>query len=183
MKILIVVLLVAGSAVLANTVRFRKDKARFLRVITEQGKELQQTKLQLQDTEKKLGFLNRHKTAVQVTAFTGQGSFVTGQKTTESYAAPNHLLPEDKVLSIALSPTAQRNLDARINDYIVLLDHNQKGRLAQFVDTTSADELRPVVDVFFTKQEEALIFGRQHFFAVNISASDSPFHESGRQRH
>lgn len=155
-----------------------------MRSITEQGKELQQTKLQLQDAKKKLGFLNQHKTAVQVTAFTGHGSFATGQKTTESYAAPNHLLPEDKVLSIAISPTAQRNLDARINDYIVLLDrHNQKARLAQFVDTTSADELRPVVDVFFTKQEEALIFGRQHFFAVNISANDSPFHESGRQRH
>jgi hypothetical protein len=37
------------------------------------------------------------------------------------------------------------------------------------------DELRPVVDVFFTKQEESLIFGRQHCFAVNISGDGSPF--------
>lgn len=183
-KILSVVLLIAGSAVLSNTVRFRKDKARFLRVITEQGKELQQTKLQLRDAEKKLGFLSQHKTAVQVTAFTGNGSFANGQKTTESYAVSNHLMPEDKVLSIALSPTAQRKLDARINDYIVLLDkYNQKARLARFVDTTSSDELRPVVDVFFTKQEEAIIFGRQHYFAVNISANGSPFQKSDRQSH
>jgi hypothetical protein len=113
-----------------------------------------------------------------VTAFTGQGSFANGLKTDSSYAVPNHTLPEDKVLSIALSPTAQRNLHARLNDYIVLLDKNQqKTRLARFVDTTSANELRPVVDVFFARQEEARTFGRQHYLAVNVSADDSPFQE------
>jgi 3D (Asp-Asp-Asp) domain-containing protein len=184
-KILSVVLLIAGSAVLTNTVRYRHDKTRFLRALTEQKTQLQQAEQKLQETkhllataEKKLGFLSQHKTTVQVTAFTGQGSFASGQKTAQSYAVPNHVLPEDKVLSIALSPTARRNLHAQMNDYIVLLDkHQQKARLARFVDTTSANELRPVVDVFFAQQEEARTFGRQHYLAVNISAEDSPFQE------
>ena len=148
-----------------------------------QGNELEQTKLQLQKTkhllasaENKLGFLNQHKTDVQVTAFTGQGSFASGLKTAQSYAVPLHILPEDNVLNIALSLTARQNLHARMNDYIVLLEKShQKAKLARFVDTTSANEVRPVVDVFFAKQAEALTFGRQHYLAVNISAQDSPF--------
>ena len=48
-----------------------------------------------------------------------------------------------------------------MNDYIVLLDKNQqKVKLARFVDTTAAKEVRPVVDIFFAKQAEALTFGR-----------------------
>jgi len=43
---------------------------------------------------------------------TGQGSFASGQQTAQSYAVPLHILPEDKVLNIALSPTARRNLHA-----------------------------------------------------------------------
>jgi hypothetical protein len=178
-KIANLALLVIGSAVLT----YRHDKNSFQRTLTAQGNELEQTKLQLQKTkhllasaENKLGFLNQHKTAVQVTAFTGQGSFASGIKTAQSYAVPKHILPEDKVLNIALSPTARRNLHARMNDYIVLLDkYQKKARLARFVDITSTNELRPVVDVFFAKQGDALIFGRQHYLAVNISANDSPF--------
>jgi hypothetical protein len=182
-KILSLALLVIGSAVLTNTVRYRCERDRFLHTLAAQDNELEQTKLRLQETqhllasaENKLGFLNQHKTDVQVTAFTGQGSFASGLKTAQSYAVPHHILPEDKVLNIALSPTARQNLHARMNDYIVLLDKNhQKARLARFVDTTSANEVRPVVDVFFAKKEEALNFGRQHYLAVNISAQDSPF--------
>lgn len=178
-------LLVIGSATLTNTLRSRFDKNCFTRVLTEQGNELQQTKLQLQKTkhllasaETKLGYLNQHKTAVQVTAFTGQGRFASGLKTAESYAVPHHILPQDELLNIALSPAAQRNLHARMNDYIMLLDNNRQiTRLAHFVDTTSANELRPVVDIFFAGQAEALTFGRQHFLAVNISADGSPFIE------
>jgi hypothetical protein len=184
-RIISVVLLVAGCSVFSISVRYRHDKVLFSRALTEQKSELQRTKLQLLETkhllasaEKKLGFLSGNKTTVQVTAFTGQGSFANGLKTDHSYAVPNHTLPEDKVLSIALSPTVQRNLHARLNDYIVLLDKNQqKTRLARFVDTTSANELRPVVDVFFARQEEARTFGRQHYLAVNVSAEDSPFQE------
>jgi hypothetical protein len=176
-------LLVIGSTVLTNTLRYENDKNHFLCVLTAQGIELEQTKLQLQKTkqllasaENKLGFLHQHKTAVQVTAFTGQGSFANGLKTAQSYAVPEHILPEDKVLNVALSPTARRNLHARMNDYIVLINKNlQKARLARFVDTTSANERRPVVDVFFAKQAEARTFGRQHYLAINISTQDSPF--------
>jgi len=182
-EILGLALLVVGSAVFTDTARYRHDENHLLRTLAAQGNELQQTKLKLQETthllasaEEKLGFLNRHKTAVQVTAFTGHGVFASGLKTAKSYAVPHHILPEDKVLNVALSPTARRNLHARMNDYIVLLDTNQqKARLARFVDTTSAKEPRPVVDVFFAKRAEALTFGRQHYLAVNISAQDSPF--------
>jgi hypothetical protein len=80
------------------------------------------------------------------------------------------------VLSIALSPLARRNLHAQLNDYIVLLDRQgHRSRLARFVDTTAADELRPVIDIFFARDEEARLFGRQRFMAVNISGEDSPF--------
>lgn len=176
-------LLIIASVVLTNTVRFRRDKKRFMGDITQQSKELQQTKSQLQETkhrlakaEKKLGFLNENKAQVQVTAFTGEGSFANGSKTEHAYAVPTRKLPEDKVLSIALSPTARQKLRARFNDYIVLLDrYQQKVRLARFVDTTAADEDRPVVDVFFANPEEARLFGRQRFHAVNISAEGSPF--------
>lgn len=182
-KIGIVLLLIIASVVLTNTVRFRRDKKRFMGALTQQTKELQQAKSQLQDTkhrlataEKKLGFLNNHKAAVQVTAFTGQGSFANGSETKHAYAVPTRKLPEDKVLSVALSPTARQRLHARFNDYIVLLDrYQQKVRLARFVDTTSADEDRPVVDVFFANPDEARLFGRQRFHAVNISEEGSPF--------
>jgi hypothetical protein len=121
-------------------------------------------------------YLNRHKTAVQVTAFTGRGRFADGRKTAHSYAVPSDTLPEDMVLNIALSPAAQRNLHARLNDYIVLVEQDlAKPRLARFVDTTSEKERRPVVDVFFAKKDEVLIFGRQHYPAVNIPAQGSPF--------
>ena len=182
-KIVGLALLVIGSTVLSNTLRYQHDKHHFLSALTAQGLELQQTKLQLQKTkqllasvENKLGFLDQHKTAVQVTAFIGQGSFANGLRLARSYAVPEHILPEDKVLNVALSPAARRNLHARMNDYIVLLDKKQqKARLARFVDTTSRKELRPVVDVYFAKQAEARIFGRQDYLAVNISTQDSPF--------
>ena len=182
-KIVCVALLVIGSTALTNTVRYRQDKGYFMSTLTAQGIELQQTKLQLREAtrrlasaENKLGYLTQHKTAVQVTAFTGQGSFASGLKTAQAYAVPQHTLPEDKVLNVALSPTARKNLNAQMNDYIVLLDKNQqKPRLARFVDTTSAKEARAVVDVFFAKQAEAITFGRQHYLAVDISAEDSPF--------
>lgn len=180
-------LLVIGIAVLIDTVHDRQDENNLLRTLATQGHELQQTRLQLQDTtfllvsaENKLEYLNQHKTAVQVTAYTGQGKFASGQKTAHSYAVPHHILPDDKVLNVALSPVARQKLHAQMNDYIVLLDKDQqKTRLARFVDTTSANEQRPVVDVYFAQQDEARTFGRQHYLAVNISAQDSPFTTEG----
>ena len=181
-----VALLVIGSvAGLTNIARYERDKNYLLRTLAAQGNELDWTKFQLENTERllaneenKLGFLNQHKTDVQVTAFIGQGSFASGLKTAQSYAVPHHVLPDNEVLNIALSPTARRSLNARMNDYIVLLDKNQqKMKLARFVDTTAAKEIRPVVDIFFAKEAEALTFGRQHYLAVNISAQDSPFQQ------
>ena len=178
-------LLVIGGSVLTNTARYKHDEDVLQRTLTAQSNELRQTKLRLQQTthllasaQNKLGFLSRHKTPVQVTAYTGQGRFANGLKTAHSYAVPHHVLPEDKVLNVALSPAARSDLHAQMNDYIVLLDKSrQKPRLARFVDTTSAKEARPVVDVFFARREEALTFGRQHYFAINISAQDSPFQQ------
>lgn len=178
-------LAIGSVVVLTNIARYQQDKNYFLNALAAQSNELDWTRFQLENTERllaneenKLGFLNQHKTSVQVTAFTGQGSFASGLKTAQSYAVPHHVLPDDKVLNIALSPTARRSLHARMNDYIVLLDKNQqKMKLARFVDTTAAKEIRPVVDIFFAQQAEALTFGRQHYLAVNISAQDSPFQE------
>ena len=179
----LVLLVIIGGSVLANTLRYRHEQNHLMGTLTAQSNELQQTKLQLRETtellvsaENKLGYLNQHKTAVQVTAYTGHGSFASGLKTAHSYAVPHHILPDDKVLNVALSPTARRKLHAQMNDYIVLLDKDQqKPRLARFVDTTSAHEQRPVVDVYFAEQGEAQTFGRQHYLAVNISVQDSPF--------
>lgn len=184
MKLTKLVLFLIVIAILANIFRHRHDR-NLLYALAEQGKELQQTKAQLQETkhllanaEKKLGFLNQHKTSVHVTAFTGQGSFANGLPTKLSYAVPEHILPANRVLSIALSPRARRDLDARMNDYIVLLDKAQhKKMLARFVDTTSDAEQRPVVDVYFANLNEARVFGRQHYFAVNISGENSPFRQ------
>jgi hypothetical protein len=170
--------------VLSYTFRHRGDRT-LVQTLSAEQQELQQTKVQLQqainllaDAENKLGFLSRHKSKVQVTAYTGQGSFANGQHTASSFAVPKHSLPEDAVLSVALSPAARRNLNARMNDFIVLFDSAQRKKvLARFVDLTSEAELRPVVDVFFANHAEAKVFGRRHFFAVNISTQDSPFSE------
>jgi hypothetical protein len=120
-------LLVMGSAVQISTLRYGYGKNHLLRALTAQSSELSaqkgeltartnelaKAKLQLQEAtqllanaENKLGYLNRHKTAVQVTAFTGRGRFADGRKTAHSYAVPSDTLPEDMVLNIALSPAA-----------------------------------------------------------------------------
>ena len=77
-----VALLVIGSAVvLTNVARYQQDKNYLLHTIAAQSNELEWTKFQLENTERllaneenKLGFLDQHKTSVQVTAFTGQGT-------------------------------------------------------------------------------------------------------------
>ena|SRR6266487_4232026 len=71
----------------------------FLHTLTVQANELEQTKLQLQKTnhllasaENKLGFLNQHTMDVQVTAFTGQGSFCQWpENRTVLCCPPSHL--------------------------------------------------------------------------------------------
>src|SRR5215475_15179920 len=87
-------------------------------------------------------------------------------------------LPVDKVLNVALSPAAERKLHARLNDTIVLISRNhQREHLAHFVDRTAQDETRSVVDVLFADAHQARIWGRQTYFAVNLSGADSPFRQ------
>ena len=182
-KLAVVALAIVGVVMAINVVRSRREKHRLMQTVEAQRRELQQARVQLQEArhllsraENKLGFLSRHKTPVQVTAYTGQGSFANGEKTDGAYAVPHHVLPRDRVMRVALSPTARRRLNARFKDYIALLDaQGRTARLAQFVDTTAAREERPVVDIYFADAQEAVIFGRQRYLAVNISAEGSPF--------
>jgi hypothetical protein len=141
--------------------------------------ELQQIKTRLAAAERQLGFLEKNKTLVQVTAYARSYQskvFADGKSITHAYAVPQHVLPEDKVVNIALSPTAQERLHARMNDYIVLI-HKRSHRktLARFVDLMPS-EVRPVVDVFFADNRQALLWGRRtDYYAVNISLVNSPF--------
>ena len=186
-NLLLLLLIMMSALFITRFFPSRHDDDKALHALLEQGRELEQTRFQLQQTrqllagaQSKLSFLNRHQTPVQVTAFTGEGNFANGAETKAAYAVPRHNLPEDKVLNIALSPVAQHILHARMNDYIVLLDPSeQKRMLARFVDTTAATEARPVIDVFFRNPQEARLFGRRHYSAVNISARSSPFQEDG----
>jgi len=93
-----------------------------------------------------------------------------------AYAVPKHTLPAEKMLNVALSPLAERKLHANLNDTIVLTTRRGSKRyVARFVDRTAQSETRPVVDVLFADAHQARIWGRQTFYAVNISRSDSPF--------
>ena len=96
----------------------------------------------------------------------------------KAYAVPKHSLPAGKVLNVALSPTAERKLNANLNDTIVLMSRNHRSQhLARFVDRTAQTETRPVVDILFADAHQARIWGRQSFYAVNISRANSPFQQ------
>ncbi len=141
--------------------------------------ELKQIQIRLAVAERKLGFLDKYKTTVQVTAYTEASSsarFADGRAVEHAYAVPKRILPEDQVVSVALSPTAQGKLHARMHDYIVLVNrHNHRKTLARFVDTMP-NESRPVVDVFFADSHQAFLWGRKtDYYAVNLSSEDSPF--------
>lgn len=141
--------------------------------------ELQQTKIRLILAEKQLGFLEKYKIAVQVTAYTRSHHskvFADGKSAIHAYAVPQHTLPENKVVNVALSSTAQKKLHARMNDYLVLIHkRNHRKTLARFVDTIP-DEKRPVVDVYFFNNRQAVLWGRKNdYYAVNISSLNSPF--------
>jgi len=164
-------------------------KAASVRQLSEQ---LQQTQaeladatVQLADANKKLGFLEASKARVQVTAyaltddFGPDPVFSNNTPARQAYAVPKHALPTGKVLNIALSPMAQRKLHASLNDTIVLMSRNRRKseHLARFVDRTAQTETRPVVDILFADAHQARIWGRQSFYAVNISQQDSPFQQ------
>ena len=141
--------------------------------------ELKQVKTRLEVAENKLGFLNNHKAMVEVTAYTKSSStsrFADGRSVLRAYAVPEHVLPEDHVVYVALSPTAQARLHAHMHDYLVLAHKGSSKRtIARFVDIMPAEK-RPVVDVFFADSRQAFLWGRKRdYYAVNISSNDSPF--------
>jgi hypothetical protein len=145
--------------------------------------ELQTVRSLLKEAQYKLGYLEKNKTVVQVTAFATTPSFgddphfANGRSTRTAYAVPTPRLPEDVVVNVALSPPAQLKLHAKMNDILVLMD--KKGRkkvVARFVDTTAPTETRTVVDVYFADARQAVVWGRHFdYVAVNISAPNSPF--------
>ncbi len=146
--------------------------------------ELADATVRLSEANKKLGFLESSKARVQVTAyaltddFGPNPAFSNSAPARSAYAVPKHTLPAEKILNVALSPTAERKLHANLNDTIVLMSRNRaREHLARFVDRTAQTETRPVVDILFADAHEARIWGRQSFYAVNISRSDSPFQQ------
>ena len=169
----------------------RREDARAAQRIQQLSEELQRTRTQLlstraalEDANRKLGFLETSKARVQVTAyaltddFGSDPVFSNNTPARNAYAVPNHTLPAGKVLNVALSPMAERKLHASLNDTIVLMSRNHmRQHLARFVDRTVQTETRPVVDILFADAHQARIWGRQTFYAVNISQPDSPFRQ------
>jgi hypothetical protein len=139
--------------------------------------ELKQIQIRLAVAERELGFLDKYKTKVQVTAYTGASAsskFSDGGSVSHVYAVSQRTLPEDRIVSVALSPTAQSHLHARLHDYIVLI-HKRRRVIAHFVDTMP-NESRPVVDVYFADSRQAIQWGRKtDYYAVNLSTANSPF--------
>ena len=163
------------DARLSDKLRQKEAQVSFLQV------ELRQTKQDLAVAKSKLGFLDRYKQHVQVTAYTAQpGSvFHNGMRTSHAYAVQGHTLPEDHMIYVGLSNPAQAHLHARMNDLIVLIPRRgNKKILAKFVDTGTDAETRAVVDVYFANERQAIIWGRRtEYYAVNVSSRGSPFRE------
>jgi len=169
----------------------RYENVRNAAVVRRLSDQLEQTKselvaatVRLSEANQKLGFLEASKARVQVTAyaltddFGSDPLFSNNAPARSAYAVPMHALPTGKVLNVALSPTAERQLHANLNDTIVLMSKNRARRhLARFVDRTAQTETRPVVDILFADAHEARIWGRRSFYAVNISRPDSPFQQ------
>ena len=183
---------VAITLVLGAGVALRShENAQNAAVVRQLGAQLEGTKTQLadamaqlSDANKKLGFLEASKARVQVTAyaltddFGPDPLFSNNAPARGAYAVPKHSLPAGKVLNVALSPTAERKLHANLNDTIVLMSRNRaRKHLARFVDRTAQTETRPVVDILFADAHEARIWGRQSFYAIDISRLDSPFQQ------
>ena len=162
------------------TVRVRELNAQ----LAQKNVELGDAKLQLAEAKKKLEFLESAKTRVQVTAYALTDDFgpapVFSNNTPArtAFAVPKHTLPAGKVLNVALSPTAEKRLHARLNDTLVLMTRrSQRQYMARFVDRTAQTETRPVVDVLFADGHQARIWGRQSFYVADISSPGSPFRQ------
>jgi hypothetical protein len=176
----------------AGVVLHGYENVRNAAVVRQLSDQLEQTKSELVDAttrlseaNKKLGFLESTKARVQVTAyaltddFGPDPVFSNNAPARDAYAVPKHTLPAaEKVLNVALSPMAERQLHANLNDTIVLMSRNRaRKHLARFVDRTAQTETRSVVDILFADAHQARIWGRRSFYAVNLSRPDSPFQQ------
>ena len=178
----VLITLVLTSGITLKGYEHRKELRQLNYQLQQTKGDLAQTRTTLQEANRKLAFLEGSKARVQVTAyaltddFGPDPVFSNNTPARNAYAVPKHTLPMDKVLNVALSPTAERKLHARLNDTIVLISRNhQRKHLAHFVDRTAQEETRSVVDVLFADAHQARIWGRQTYFAVNLSRADSPF--------
>jgi hypothetical protein len=185
MALLITLVVGAGVALRSQEDAENAEAVRELKDQLEQTRtELTDAMAQLGNANKKLVFLEAAKARVQVTAyaltddFGPDPVFANNAPARNAYAVPKHALPAGKILNVALSPIAERTLHANLNDIIVLTSRNRSRRhLARFVDRTPQTGARPVVDILFANAHEARIWGRQSFYAVDISRPDSPFHQ------
>jgi hypothetical protein len=185
MALLITLVVGAGVALRSQEDAQSAAAMRQLRDQLEQtNTELADATAQLGNANKKLVFLEAAKARVQVTAyaltddFGPDPVFANDAPARNAYAVPKHALPAGKILNVALSPMAEQKLHANLNDLIVLMSRNRsRQHLARFVDRTPQTGTRPVVDILFANAHEARIWGRQSFYAVDISRPDSPFHQ------
>ena len=152
--------------------------------LAQRNAELNEARTQLADASQKLAFLDAAKMRVQVTAYAltedfGENPvFSNNTPARTAYAVPKHTLPAGKVLNVALSPTAEKKLHAKLNDTLVLTTRrSHRQYMARFVDRTAQNETRPVVDVLFADAHQARIWGRQTFDVADISRAGSPFRE------
>jgi hypothetical protein len=184
--VLLVTFVIAGMVTL-RSYEARRNAVRLqqmMQQLQQAQNDLANTKLQLADATRKLEFLNASKARVQVTAyaltpdFGPDPVFSNNTPARTAYAVPKHTLPPGKVLNVALSPLAERKLHANLNDTLVLTTRRgERKYMARFVDRTAQSETRPVVDILFANAHQARIWGRQSFYAVNISRTDSPFRQ------
>jgi hypothetical protein len=183
MALAITVVIAAGGAFHSY------EKAQSTALVRRLSDQLEQTKselananVRLADANKKLRFLEHARVGVQVTAyaltddFGPDPVFSNDEPARKAYAVPTHKLPAGKVLNVALSPAAERNLHANLNDTLVLLSRRHgELHLARFVDRTAQDETRPVVDILFADAHEARIWGRKSFYVGRYFAISPAF--------
>ena len=135
-------------------------------------------------TAKKM-YLISHMHSIEVTAyaltpdFGNDPLFANTQRAKAAFAVPAHTLPTDVTLCVALSPIAEKQLHARLNDSIILINKRTEEIVkAKFVDRTSQSNplvaTKAVVDVYFRSAHQAKIFGR-HFDYVAVNSTHVPF--------
>jgi hypothetical protein len=182
MKKNLLVALIAVVTLLGATISvLRYENHNLAAQLRVRNAELAEAKSNLLDARYKLGYIEQRKSAVQVTAyaltpdFGDNPIFSNGGEAKKAFAVPTPHLPANRTLNVALSPVVEHRLKAKLNDTIVLVSKRGHKVLARFVDRTAQSETRPVVDVLFSDAHQARIWGRQNYYAVNISSSDSPF--------